>query len=50
MDKKENSYLSVLQARSLREIVEKVNTLQIKKDDVLNIITLEDSFYLLYYK
>ena len=42
--------MDVLQARSLRELVEKVNEKGVMKEDIVEIIREEDGFFLLYYK
>jgi hypothetical protein len=47
MEKKE---LTVLQAHFLRELISQANIQSIKKEDVVNIIHDDDTWFLLYYK
>lgn len=42
--------MAVLQARSLRELVERVNDNGIMKEDIVDIIGGDEGFFLLYYK
>lgn len=42
--------LYALQSSSVREIVESVNSIGIKKEDVLSVLERDDTFFLLYYK
>lgn len=42
--------LTVLQAGSLRKLIEQANERHILKDDIVQVIKNEETFFLLYYK
>lgn len=46
-DKKQ---LDTIHTGSLRELVSQVNSLGIQKDDIAQVISNDDGFFLLYYK
>lgn len=50
MPKTAKTELTCIQAFSLRNLVEQVNSLGIKKEDILHLHADEGTFFLLYYK
>lgn len=46
----EQDYLSVLQAHSLRELVDQANDQGVLKEDIVNVLQDEGTWFLLYYK
>ncbi len=55
MEQDNNKILSVLHAGSLRGLVEQVNSINsekqvISKDNIVQILNIEDGFYMLYFK
>lgn len=46
----EQDYLSVLQAHSLRELVGQANDQGVLKEDIVNVLQDEGTWFLLYYK
>lgn len=52
-NEEENAYqygMAVLQANSLRELVDKVNDNGIMKEDIVKIVGDAENYFLLYYK
>ena len=50
MPEENKSQLACLQASSMRDLVNKVNSLGIKKDDIVQLVPHDDALFLLYYK
>ena len=50
MDESKSESMAVLQAYSLRTLVEQVNSNGIKKEDIVHITKESDTFFLLYYR
>lgn len=48
--KSEGKKMHVLQAFSLRDIVEKANASEIQKEDIVQMLDTDSGFFLLYYK
>lgn len=42
--------LAVIQSSSLRELVERVNSLGIQREDLVTVFEKDETFFLLYYK
>jgi len=56
MEKSSKPYLNVLQSSSLRELIERVNSINsnsdnpILKEDIVTIMNVNETFVMLYYK
>ena len=50
MENKEDKHLVVLQAHSLRDLVQAINDIGIQKEDIVTILDKEEGYFLLYYK
>jgi hypothetical protein len=49
-NKKTPKTMDVLYASSMRDLIQKVNSLGIQKDDIVQVVQTDREFFLLYYK
>lgn len=50
MKQDNNGTFKVIQAQSLRSIIDQANSLNLSKDNFVQVIRHDDGFFLLYYK
>jgi len=50
MAQREKKVMDAIQAMSLRNLVSQINALGLQKEDVLQVLSNEEGFFLLYYK
>ena len=50
MAQREKKVMDAIQAMSLRNLVSQINALGLQKEDILQVLSNEEGFFLLYYK